>query len=149
MWLGAFLILSLFVRPVFDNSDTMYYLSLIEGKNLSENTPHWGYTLLGMIFTTLIPFNDILSLNIMSAFFASLAVYLTFLIFRTLKFSERVSLISTVITLFSYSFFTSGFLAEVYVVQSSLLLISLFLWLEDRVLLSSLSFLLALLVSPI
>jgi len=100
------------------------------------------YTLLGKLFMLTVPFGDMaFRMNIMSAFFASAAATVCFLIMRVLGSGRFVSLATIIPLAFSRTLWSQAVIAEVYTMNAfffCLLLLLFFLWLRngsDRLLL--------------
>ena len=92
------------------------------------------YTLIGKLFTYF-PFGTVAyRLNLMSAFFAALAVTLVYLIALKLAKSRVVGIISSLTFAFSYTFWSQATIAEVYTLNAffvAILILLLLKWKES------------------
>jgi tetratricopeptide (TPR) repeat protein len=93
------------------------------------------YTLLGKLFMLVLPFGDMaFRMNIMSAFFASAAAAVCFLIMRVLGAGRFVSFVTIIPLAFSRTLWSQAVIAEVYTMDAfffCLMLLLFFLWLRN------------------
>lgn len=77
------------------------------------------YTLLGKLFMIIVPFGDMAyRMNIMSAFFASAAAVVCYLIMRTLGAGKTTSAMVIPLTAFSMTFWAASVVTEVYTLNA-------------------------------
>jgi tetratricopeptide (TPR) repeat protein len=89
------------------------------------------YTLLGKLFMVLVPFGDMAyRMNLMSAFFASAAAVVCYLILRILGAGRLVSVLVIPLTAFSMTFWSEAVVTEVYTLNALFfcLILMFFLW---------------------
>jgi len=94
------------------------------------------YLLLGKLFMLLVPIGDMaMRMNLLSAFFASLAAVLVYLINRTLTHGRLISILVSLTAAFSFTFWSQAVVAEVYTLAALFFCILIFLtllWLKNR-----------------
>ena len=99
---------------------------------VAHPTGYPTYTLLGKLFT-FIPFGNIAwRVNLMSAFFASLAVMLLYFICHKLTKSKLVSFSAALIFAFSSTFWNHAVIAEVYTLNAFFIALNLLILLHWR-----------------
>ena len=131
------------------NGDTYIYANSIE--HFTGPIIHFGYYVIGSIFFNIVSFfglTPVESLGYLSAVCASFAV----LLFNRVSFffnkKNNVSIVGAVILLLSGSFWFFSIHGEVYIPQLTFIVLSIFLLLKQRSLLSSFSFLASLSITP-
>ncbi len=94
------------------------------------------YVILGKLFTVLIPYGSIaFRVNIMSAFFAALAVVATYFMIKLILRSNIIAFTSSLILAFSRTLWSQALIAEVYalgVFFLAILILITLLWREKR-----------------
>lgn len=113
---------------------------------------HLGHTIILWIVYHLMPLNfasTIWIAGFISSISGSLIVLLTYLIWRTLNFSKRISITTSVIVGLIPSFWEQSVIGEVYALQYAFVLAFVLAFLKDKIILSSLFFMFANLVSPL
>jgi hypothetical protein len=153
-WLVAAAVLVLFaahatmLRAVVQNGDTAVYNEQIEAHNFDSCTVHIGYMLLGSVFHALLPLQTDLGMNVMALVFgisALFAVYVT-----GVRLGSRVAGVSAVAFLLCVAEFVRAMLlAEVDILEVSLVTLSFALYLHGRERLAGVLFGVAMLVTPL
>lgn len=137
-----------FISDALVNGDIAVYNEQIDTLNLSIRTVHWGYYVIGIIFSRLLPFSTDLDMNLMSAIFGALGIVFVFLITLKLTGNRMASFVAALILLSSEIWMINSIFAEVYIVQASLILLSYLLWVSHKGTWAGFAFLWALLVTP-
>ncbi len=94
------------------------------------------YLLLGKLFMLVIPIGDMaMRMNLLSAFFASLAAVLIYLINRVLTHGRLISVLVSLTAAFAFTFWSQAVVAEVYTLAALFFCTLIFLtllWLKTR-----------------
>jgi 4-amino-4-deoxy-L-arabinose transferase-like glycosyltransferase len=153
-WLVAAALLVLFaahatmLRAVVQNGDTAVYNDQIDARDFDSCVMHIGYKLVGGVFHALLPFQTDLGMNVMALAFGIgtlFAVYLT-----GVRLGSRVAGVSGVAFLLcAGEFVRAMLLAEVDILEVSLVTLSLTLYLRGRERLAGVLFGVAMLVTPL
>ena len=142
-------ILLLFVIRIPTNGDTYTYSHSI--LTFDGGLPHFGYYILGFTFHFLLKIfgiSPLETLNYMSAFFASVAVVIMYLLTFELTENRFQSYLAAAILFFSGAFWYFSEHGEVYIPQLACTLFSLLFALYKRPLSASFFFILAVTITP-
>jgi hypothetical protein len=153
-WLVAAAFLVLFaahatmLRAVVQNGDTAVYNDQIDAHDFVGCVVHIGYMLVGSVFHVLLPFQTDLAMNVMALVFGIgtlFAVYVT-----GVRLGSRVAGVSGVVFLLcAREFVRAMLLAEVDILEVSLVTLSLAQYLHGRERLAGVLFGLGMLVTPL
>ncbi len=124
--------------------------TLLSGEPLPNY--HLGHTLVLWLVYQIFPTSNIATIwpsGLVSSISGALIVVLTFLIWRNLGLNKKKSLAIGVIVGLIPSFWEQSIIGEVYSLQFLFILLFLFSFLKDKILLSSMFFLFANLISPL
>ncbi|MCB9211399.1 MAG: hypothetical protein H6610_10110 [Ignavibacteriales bacterium] len=142
------------IRSLADKPITEFaYLpktTLLSGEALPNY--HLGHTIILWIVYQIMPFNiasTIWTSGFISSISGSLIVILTYFIWRNLNFSNRISITTSVIVGLVPSFWEQSVIGEVYALQYAFVMAFVLAYLKDKLILSSLFFMYANLVSPL
>ncbi len=142
--------LMIFQVKIPTNGDTYVYADSI--RNFTGPVIHFGYYILGSIFFNLISFlnvSPVSSLGYLSAICGSFTVLFIYQISIILTNNNKlVSICASTILLFSGAFWFYSIHGEVYIPQLATISLSILLLLKKRPLLASLSFLIAVSITP-
>jgi hypothetical protein len=111
------------------NGDAAVYAEQIEAADFSQRSLHVGYYLLGAGFTRIVPGASDRELNWMSALFGAFGLVLVAAITRRLTGSSTAAVVAALALATNAVYLENSFLAEVYIVQTALLLLAVWLWL--------------------
>jgi hypothetical protein len=145
---SGFAILTVMASHWLVTGDAAVFAQQIENFDLGSRTVHIGYTLLGIVFARLVPFNLDFALNILSALLGALCLGIVFSIAYTIAGTISAALASSVVLLTHYLFVEYGCFAEVIVPQLFFFLLSVQLVLWNRPIGAGLSFASAFLITP-
>ncbi len=113
--------------PTVHWGDSGEFITAAYTLGITHPTGYPTYTMLGHLFTYL-PFGSVaFRVNLMSAFFASLAVMLLFFLCLKLTRNRWISLVSSLILAFSYTFWSQAVIAEVHTLSALLVILNLLL----------------------
>lgn len=137
LFIISFFILSISLYPEITNGDSGEFLSEAYHLGIAHPPGYPLFLIFLKLFIWLLPFNPALSGNIMSAFFASLAITLIFLtqnqIFYLLKekspYFKFISFTTSLIFLFTSTFFSQAIITEVYTLNLFLMLLTNYIFL--------------------
>ncbi|MFA5240448.1 MAG: hypothetical protein WC476_12180 [Phycisphaerae bacterium] len=130
------------------NGDAVVYLQQMQNLNFNARAVHLGYYLLGAGFIRILPGSNDYAINLMNCFLGALSIMLVYFITFTIC-HKRIPAIAASILLFThYMFLENSIYAEVYTPQVCFFLLSILLWLLNKPILASLSFLLSFLITP-
>jgi hypothetical protein len=136
------------LRGVVQNGDTAVYNEQIDAHDFGSCVVHIGYMLVGSVFRALLPFRTDFSMNVMALVFGIstlFAVYLT-----GVRLGSRVAGVSGVAFLLCVrEFVRAMLLAEVDILEVSLVTLSLTLYLRGRERLAGVLFGVSMLVTPL
>ncbi|MCP5064836.1 MAG: hypothetical protein GY936_20645 [Ignavibacteriae bacterium] len=145
----VFAIRSMSEFPILDyaflNSGT-----LLHGTALPNH--HLGHTIILWLMYKIAPtslFNTIWPAGFVSAISGAFLISLTFLIWKSLEIDKYKATTIAVVVGFIPSIWEHSIIGEVYVLQLLFILLFLFAFIKDRIILSSLAFMFANLVSPL
>jgi len=144
----AFILFAALAPNALETGDAATYAQSIATGNLGETTIHLGYYLLGIVVTPLIPLPADRSLNIVSAACGGLSVLSIFLIAHLISGKKHVALVATLLLLTHDMFIRHALYAEVYLPQTSFLLLAILLWLRNRPILTGAAFAMSVLITP-
>lgn len=130
------------------NGDAAIYLQQMKNLNFTERPVHLGYYLLGAGFIRLLPGSDDYAINLMSCFLGALCVALVYFITFAICHKHTLAVIASLLLFTHNLFLENSIYAEVYIPQVCFLLMSVLLWLFNKPVLASLSFLLSFLITP-
>jgi hypothetical protein len=126
-----------------------YTRQMTEGDHdLWVETIHVGYTLVGHLFTRLLPGDPVYAVNLMSAVFGALCVGLVTSIANKLAGKLSAGIAAALALVCVPEFVLHSVFAELYIVQLAFFLLSTLLLLWDRPIASGLAFAWAFLVTP-
>jgi hypothetical protein len=149
LFLFSFIFFLLFMIDTPANGDTYSYarsISTFEGPII-----HIGYYTIGYIFHSLLKqfgSTPLLTLGYMSCFFGSISVICMYLFTFMLTENRLQSFLAALILMFSGTFWFFSVHGEVYVPQLAFVLLSVLFIMKKRALLSSLSILVAISITP-
>ncbi len=149
LFLFSFLFFHVFRIPVPLNVDTYLYARAIE--SFEGPITHLGYYMIGSLCHVLLGPMDVTplqTLGYISQFFGSVSVAGIYILTFLLTGSRLHSLLTASILMFSGAFWLFSIHGEVYVPQLAFVLLSLIFLLKTRPLLSSLSILIAVSITP-
>ncbi|MEE9432435.1 MAG: hypothetical protein V3V16_15420 [Melioribacteraceae bacterium] len=136
-------------KPILDyaflNSGT-----LLEGSALPNY--HLGHTLVLWLIYQIVPaslFNTIWPAGLVSAISGALIVALTFLIWKSLNIEKYKAIAIAVVVGLIPSIWEQSIIGEVYAMQLMFILLFVYAFIKDKIILSALAFLFANLVSPL
>ena len=130
------------------NGDAATYLQQMKNLNFTDRPVHLGYYLFGAGFIRLLPGSDDYAINLMSCFLGALSIMLVYFITFTICHKHIPSLAASMLLFTHYMFLEYSIYAEVYTPQVCFFLLSILLWLLNKPILASLSFLLSFLITP-
>jgi len=149
LFLFGIVIFSLSIISTPTNGDTYAYAYSIQ--HLEGSRIHPGYYYLGHLIylvTGFLSFSPLLTLSIFSIFSGALAVSLIYLLVFKSSQNVLLSLLSSLILLFSGGFWFYSIYGEVYIPQLSFVLLSILFTYNQRYLLGSLLLLVAISITP-
>jgi hypothetical protein len=146
--LVAFAIFTSLSTEALINGDAAIYLQQMQNLNFTDRPVHLGYYLLGAGFIRLLPGSDDYAINLMNCFLGALSIMLVYFITFTICHKHILAIASSLLLLTNYMFIENSIYAEVYTPQVCFLLLSISLWLLNKPILASLSFLLSFLITP-
>ncbi len=131
LFVFSFLIYALMTCPTIYPRDNAEFVVAIHTLGIPHPPAYPLYVILGKIFTLLIPFGSIaFQANLMSGFFAALAISLLFLIIRKLTGDTTVALITALTLAFSRLFGFYALIADVFTLHIFWLLLIIYLLLK-------------------
>ncbi|MEW5692022.1 MAG: hypothetical protein AB1765_01855 [Candidatus Hydrogenedentota bacterium] len=134
---------------LFKNGDIAQYCSFISHRNLLQLSIHIGYYMIGILFNSISIFPVINTMNILNVIFSAGSVVMCLLI--THYFNENknsfYALLGCFALLTNHTFQINTSLSEIYMCQSFLNLLTLFLFLKGYYFISGIIFFLSVLVS--
>ena len=149
LFLFGIVIFSLSIISTPTNGDTYAYAYSIQ--HLEGSRIHPGYYYLGHLIylvTGLLSLTPLLTLSIFSIISGALAVSLVFLLIYNLSQNSLVSVITSLVLLFSGGFWFNSIYGEVYVPQLLFVLLSLLFTCYQKPLIGSLFLLVAISITP-
>ncbi|HEY5375413.1 MAG TPA: hypothetical protein VIK01_17150 [Polyangiaceae bacterium] len=153
-WLVAAAFLVLFaahatmLRAVVQNGDTAVYNDQVDARDFESCAIHIGYMLVGSVFHALLPFQTDLGMNVMALAFGIGTLFAVYLM--GVRLGSRVAGVSGVAFLLcAREFVHAMLLAEVDILEVSLVTLSLALYLRGRERLAGVLFGLGMLVTPL
>jgi hypothetical protein len=130
------------------NGDAAIYLQQMKNLNFTERPVHLGYYLLGAGFIRILPGSDDHAINLMNCFLGALSIMLVYFITFTICHKHIPAIVASLLLFTHYMFLENSIYAEVYTPQVCFFLLSILLWLLNKPILASLSFLLSFLITP-
>jgi len=146
--LAAFAAFASLSTEAIANGDAAIYLQQMKNLNFTERPVHLGYYLLGAGFIRLLPGSDDHAINLMNCFLGALSIMLVYFITFTICHKHIPAIASSLLLLTHGLFIGNSIYAEVYTPQICFFLLSILLWLLNKPILASLSFLLSFLITP-
>lgn len=129
--------------------DSASYAMTIKEIDLDNYPTHFGYFVIGIIFTHILPFSIMKNLNIMSGLFGALTVSITYLLTIKLTKNTTCGLIASLNMMIAGLYWTYSMYTEIYIMQVAFISLVYLLWISKREYLSGLCFLIAMLISPL
>ena len=148
LFLVVFSIFASLCTEALINGDAAVYLQQMQNFNFTERPVHLGYYLLGAGFIRLLPGSDDRAINLMNCFLGALSVMLVYFITFTICHKYIPAIAASLLLFTHYLFLENSIYAEVYTPQVCFFLLSISLWLLNKPIFSSLSFLLSFLIAP-
>ena len=143
-----FVVHATMIRPVVQNADPVLYAYQIEQHDFVSRAIHIGYFLVGTVFHAVLPFRTDTSLNVMALTFGvggAFALYSA----ASLLGSRAAGVCSVVFLLCSRSYVRGMLMAEVDILEASLVTMSFALYVNKRAVAAGLVFGVAMLVTPV
>ncbi len=148
IFIMAFAALGSLCTEALANGDAALYLQQMKNLNFTNRPVHIGYYVLGAGFIRILPGSDDRAINLMSSLLGALSIMIVYLITFAICHKHIPAVTASMLLLTHNIFLQDSIYAEVYTPQISFLLLSIFLWLLNKPILSSLSFILSFLISP-
>ncbi len=148
IFVAAFAVFASLSTEALINGDAAVYLQQMKNLNFTDRPVHFGYYLLGAGFIRILPCSDDRAINLMNCFLGALSIMLVYLITFTICHKHVPAAAASLLLLTHDIFLENSIYAEVYTPQVCLFLLSFLLWLLNKPILASLSFLLSFLITP-
>ncbi len=139
---------SLTSNALINGDAAVYEQEIISRLDFSRITVHIAYNLLGALFTQILPGSNDYALNLMNCFFGAISIALIYLLSFRISSRHTTSIISSLFIATNYLFVINSLYAEVYVLQTFFILLSLHCWLSKKPILTGFTLALAILVTP-
>ena len=146
--LAAFAAFASLSTEALVSGDAAVYLQQMQNLDFADRPVHLGYYLLGAGFIRLLPGSDDHAINLMNCFLGALSIMLVYFITFTICHRHIPSVAASLLLLTHGLFVGNSIYAEVYTPQVCFFLLSILLWLLNKPILASLSFLLSFLITP-
>lgn len=148
LFLVVFSALASLCTEALINGDAAVYLQQMQNLNFTDRPVHLGYYLLGAGFIRILPGSDDYAINLMNCFLGALSIMLVYFITFTICHKYMPAVAASLLLFTHYMFLENSIYAEVYTPQVCFLLLSILLWLLNKPILASLSFLFSFLITP-
>ena len=148
LFLAVFSVLASLCTEALINGDAAVYIQQMQNLDFANRSVHIGYYLLGAAVLHILPGSDDYVINLMNCFLGALSIMLVYFITFAICHEHVPAVVASLLLFTHYMFLENSIYAEVYTPQVCFLLLSILLWLLNKPILASLSFLLSFLITP-